>query len=338
VILVTAEMDDGSMKIKVLVTGANGFLATNTIQELLSKGYIVSGMVRNKTKSLPAAYPGLEVHEGRLDDDGFLDRCIPGCAYILHIAAETRQGLSRYEDYHNVNVSITEKLFDACVRHNVKRFVYISTANTLGFGSFASPGNESDPMMYPFSRSWYAMSKLRSEEAILAKRSSLETVILHPTFMLGAYDQKPGSGRIILMNYGKKFIFYPPGGKNFVHVKDVARGIVAAMEKGRDGESYLLCNENLSYKEFLRQLSAHSGRSSVLIKIPSFVLISLGVIGNFLQAIGIKNEFVLNNMRILCVRNFYSGAKARRDLGIEPTPVNHAIKDAVRWFREKKMI
>jgi dihydroflavonol-4-reductase len=326
------------VKIKVLVTGANGFLATNTILELVRNGYHVIGLLRDKKKAAIPPNENLEYMEGTLDDHALLDQLLSACTYVLHIAGETRQDLLRYADYHQGNVITTEKLLEACIRNKIKRLVYISTANTIGYGTRENPGVEEHKMRKPFTDSWYALSKLRSQETALSKCNSMEIVVVNPTFMLGPYGRKTGSDRVILMNYGKKILFYPPGGKNFIHVTDVAKGIIAAMEKGKPGETYLLCNENLSYKEFFKKLAEDSGHSPLMIRIPTWLLWLMGLFGSLLRFLGIKNEMLLTNMRILCVRNFYSNAKARQELGLEPVPVDTAIKDAISWFRQEKIL
>ena len=156
--------------------------------------------------------------------------------------------------------------------------------------------------------------------------------------MLGPYDSKPGSGEIILLGYKKKLNFCPPGGKNFVHVQDVATGVVSALETGRNGEAYLLANENLSYREFFEKLSAITDSRPVMIGIPKPILHIAGLIGNLLKLIGFKSMISMANMNILCTNGFYSNQKAKNDLGIKFRSTRQALQDALEWFSEKEMI
>jgi nucleoside-diphosphate-sugar epimerase len=221
----------------VLVTGANGFLATNVIVELLSRGYAVKGVLRDLKSFGYPAHSNLELVQGDFTEEKFIEKAISGCDYIIHAAAITDQSLARYSDYHRVNVAAVENLITIAIREKVKRFVYIGSANAFGYGSKENPGDEQQPARKPFTSSFYAISKLRGQQAALAYSDKIDVVAVNPAFMLGPYDSKPGSGKIILLGYKRKIVFYPPGGKNFVHVQDVAKGVVSALEKGRNGEA-----------------------------------------------------------------------------------------------------
>jgi nucleoside-diphosphate-sugar epimerase len=231
---------------KVLVTGANGLLATNTIIQLLDRGYLVKGLIRNKNKFISYEHPDLELFEGDITDQIDIDKATKDCDFVIHAAANTNQNQLNLSDYHDVNVKGTEFLLSGCLKNNVKKLIFVSTANTFGFGNKADPGNELKEIKYPFSESYYALSKLSAQKLLLKASKKINVVVVNPTFMLGAFDSKPSSGRIILMGLKKFLLFYPPGGKNFIHVKDAAHGIINAIDKGKSGEAYLLANENIS--------------------------------------------------------------------------------------------
>lgn len=318
---------------KVLVTGANGLLATNCIQLLLQEAYSVNGMIRDKSSFLLPPHPKLQLIKGDLRDPQALEEAVEGCEVVVHIAALTSPDLLSYEPYYKVNVEATEDLANAAIKHKVKRFIYLSSANTRGHGTKEDPGTEQLPVKKPFSKSWYAQSKLQAEQALLKKKELLDIVIINPSFMLGPWDAKPSSGRIILMGYKKSIVFHPPGGKNFVKVKDVARGILAVIENGRNGEAYLMASENMSYREFFRSLSELTGNKTLLIELPKPLLLAAGYTGDLFRRLGMKTAISSVNMKILCVKNYYSGKKAEQELGIEFCPVSEGIKEAVDWFK-----
>lgn len=323
---------------KVFVTGANGFLATNTIIELLDQGFKVIGLLRDRKKSVLPENINLELIEGDLHNTSLLEHTVQKCDCIIHIAAETRLSLIKYSDYYNINVRCTENLIQAALKHKLKKFVFVSTANTIGYGTFELPGTEENKIREPFSKSFYVQSKLEAQEIVLSKANEIDVVIVNPTFLIGSYDQKPSSGRIILMSYGKRIIFYPPGGKNFVNVFDAAKGVVSAMQKGKNRETYLFANENLTYREFFQKLSFVSNSKVCLIKIPKYLIYMIGIVGNILKFVRIRNELIMTNMKILCINNFYSNKKARTELNLEFNPIDLALKDAIKWFNENKMI
>ncbi len=318
---------------KVLVTGANGLLATNTIIELLDRGYLVKGLIRNKNNFTSFEHDNLELFEGDITNELDVDNAVKDCDIVIHAAANTNQNLLSLSDYKEVNVRGTEKILKASIDQAVKKIIFVSTANTFGYGSKNKPGTELTEIKEPFSNSYYAISKLEAQNVLLKASKKIAVIVVNPTFMLGAYDAKPSSGRIILMGLKKYIVFYPPGGKNFIHVNDAASGIVNAIEKGKNGEAYLLANENLSYKEFFEKVNMNTKNNPVLIKLPKLLLLLLGLIGNMVRLFGIKTDLSKTNMKILCVENFYSNKKAKIELDLTSTSIDDAIDDAIKWFK-----
>lgn len=323
---------------KVFVTGANGFLATNVIIELLAKNYVVIGLLRDSNRFQYSNHPNLELVEGDISKPESYQNILKGCSYVIHIAAITAQNLPRYNQYKKVNVEATRQLIELAVKYGIKKFIYVSTANTLGYGTKNNPGHEESLIKYPFTKSYYALSKLTAEQIVLSYWDKLDVIVVNPTFMLGGYDSKPSSGKIILMGYKKKIIFYPPGGKNFVHVKDVALGIIKALEITKKAEIYLLANENLSYLGFYRKLSRKTDCKPIYIQLPKLVLFFLGMIGEFLRVFHFKTNLSLANMQALCINNYFDNKKAKEQLGMNFQSVENSIEDALDWFLQQKML
>ena len=225
-------------------------------------------------------------------------------------------------------------LFTHAELMGVQKFLFVSTANTLGFGNTAFLGSEKAPKLYPFTRSFYAQSKLEAEDYLLKNGKNTDVIIVNPTFMIGAYDSKPSSGKIIFWAWKKKLIFYPKGGKNFVHVEDAANGIVKAVENGKNGEKYLLANQNLSYKEFFKKVNRITRQNPIMIPIPNKLLSFLGLIGDGLRKLKIKTDLCSAHMKALQIYNYYSNQKSIKELGVQYQPIDKAIEDAVQYFIE----
>lgn len=315
---------------KVFVTGANGLLGTNLINLLLENGYYVKGLLRDVSKFKGLNHPNLKLITGDLFDD--FSKILSDVDYVVHIAAATSQNLLRYEDYSKVNVDATVQLFHAASVSKVKRFVFISSVNTLGYGTADSPGTECKPPQEPFTSSLYANSKIEAEDYLLTQKHGPEVIVINPTFILGEYIAKAGSGRIIHMGWKKKVILYPPGGKNFVHSKDVAQGIINSFSAGINGEKYILANENLSYEEFFSKLNEIAGQNPIMLKIPWWILMFTGYIGEFLRKCGIKTSISLVNMKILCTRNYYSNKKSVKELGVRYRSTDWIISDSLNYI------
>lgn len=313
---------------RVFLTGITGLLGSGLAELLLSRGYHVIAPVRQKSTCTDLTHPNLKLIEGSLFDD--YSEKLQQVDTVIHAAAETRQDLPRYTPYWQTNCSATIQLFNSAHMSGVQNFIFVSSANTLGHGSEKECGDEKKKISAPFDRSFYALSKLEAEKYLLANNKGMKTVIINPGFMIGPGRNQSGSNRIIRMGLRKKLLFYPPGGKSFVHVRDVTEAIRIAMEKGIDGEKYLIVNENLTYRQFFTELNQTTGRSPVMIKIPPLVLKSLGIPGDLLRRLGIHTEWCSVHMDILCTRNFYSNGKSVRELGISYTPVSEAIHDYIK--------
>ncbi|PIF46192.1 nucleoside-diphosphate-sugar epimerase [Chryseobacterium sp. 52] len=319
---------------KIFLTGATGLLGSNTVIKLLQYGYSVTALVRKKSGWMGEENENLKLIEGDLFSD--ISEHLQDVDIVIHIAAETGQNLLQYEDYKKTNYDATVHLFAQAAAAGAEKFLFVSTANTLGYGISPVLGSEKSPQLYPFTHSYYAQSKLETENYLLRQNRATKVVILNPTFMIGAYDRKPSSGRIIFWTWKKKLVFYPKGGKNFVHAEDAAEGVVQAIENGKSGEKYLLANENLSYKEFFKKINTFTGQTPVMIPIPDAGLAMLGVIGDCMRKLKIKTSLSSPNMKALRIHNFYSNRKSSEELGIRYQPVDKAVEDAICFFEGQK--
>ncbi len=319
---------------KVFVTGVNGLLGTNVTIDLLNKGYHVIGLLRKHAEYKGGTHKNLQLVRGRLFDD--FTNILKNVDIVIHIAAITQQNLIKYSDYQPVNYNASVQLLHTAIQSKVKTFVFVSSANTIGYGSFSKPGIESNPIKAPFNASYYARSKQETERELLKHQNKIDIHIINPTFMLGAYDSKPSSGKIIYMCWKKKIVFYPPGGKNFVHVKDVSAGIIKCLEFGRNGERYLIANENLTYKQFFEQINTLTKQKPKMIKIPLCILILIGYIGDVFRFMQLKTNLCSSNMNALYIKNYYSNSKSIAELGLSYRSTQHAINDAVEYFNTLK--
>jgi nucleoside-diphosphate-sugar epimerase len=320
---------------KVFVTGANGLLGTNLVVVLLEQGFSVVALVRKRKSFQLPVDSRIELVEGSLEDVDFLERKIKECRYVVHVAANTSQKLLKLKDYYPANVEGTRNVVDACLRCNVHKLVYVSTANIFGFGSKENPGNEDTPMRFPFTGSLYAMSKKEAQDVVDEASGELNITTVCPAFMLGAYDAKPGSGRIVQRALDKRVVFYPPGGKSFVHVRDVALSIVKAFDLKDSGDMIILCNENVTYREFYKKLLILSKQKSILIPVPAFLLKLVGLVGDMLRRAGWETELSSANMAALCVRNYYSNLKARELFGIRFSPLEEVLAETLKYFLKR---
>lgn len=337
-VLETTVRPSNMSKKRVLVTGATGLLGANCVVEFLNQEFEVVAPIRNKSSFQIEEHPHLHVLKGNLSDRDFLRKALLGCQYVVHAAAETRQGFPSIEDYLPSNVQLTQILLEVSMERKIQRFIHVSTSNVFGYGNMENPGTETTPILPPFSKSPYVQSKIMAQQSVFSFQNEMEVITVHPTFMLGAYDQKPSSGRIILHGWGKKIIFHPTGGKNFLNASDAAKSIFHLISLGKNGESYLLSGENLSYRSFFKKLLLIQNQKAWLVPIPQFFLIMAGLVGTLLHRLGWKNELSLANMKILGIRNFYSHQKVVETTHFTFQPIEKGIQEALEWFKKSGKI
>ncbi|WP_316811621.1 NAD-dependent epimerase/dehydratase family protein [Pedobacter heparinus] len=322
---------------KVLITGGNGFLGANVARELYRQGYEVKLMMRRSADVRIVDDIPCEVFYGDISKEDEVFNAVEGCHYVVHTASVTAQWGVGFKVYEQVNVKGTVHVVNACLKYGVKKLIHVSTANTIGHGNQHKPATELNSFRVSHLGSGYISSKYIAQQYVLEQvvNKGLPAVIINPTFMIGQYDAKPSSGQLILHGINKRIVFYPPGGKNFVHINDVCTGIANALVMGKNGDCYLLAAENMSYGDFFRMLNKASGQQPIMIRIPSFVLKITGIIGTLL-GVWSKTSFKLNysSAYMLCLYNYYSGKKSERELRLRYTPVERAIGSALKWFKD----
>lgn len=323
---------------RVLVSGANGFLAGHVIHCLVKEGYLVRGMMRGRARAPALEGLEIEIFRGDITHNEQICQAVEGCDLIIHIAADTRQSGRHWRDYEVVNIQATRQLLEAGAGAGVKRFVYVSTANTMGYGSAVHPGTEDLPPDKVFMRSGYAHSKWLAEQHVqsFSKHPVMKTLVVNPGFMIGPMDHHAGSGKIFSMIEHRRIVFYPPGGKSFVDVRDVAQATVNALKLGESGSRFLLSGTNMSYHDFFRLTNSLSGGSRILLPLPAWTLYLAGMAGSLISSMGFRCSLHLNNAKILCLRNFYDHSKAVRELSMPVTDIRKTIQDALAWRKTRE--
>jgi dihydroflavonol-4-reductase len=213
----------------------------------------------------------------------------------------------------------------------------VSTANCFTNGSLEDPGNETRGFMPWLKASGYAYSKYLAQEEVMmnVKKHAFPAIIVNPTFMIGANDSKPSSGKLLLYGYNRRIVFYPTGGKNFVNVQYAADAICQALTKGELGEAYLLAGKNMTYKDFFMQITKQTGKRKILIPIPALILSLMGRFSDLLEKL-FSLSLPLNtvNAKLLNLNNYYTNKKAVLGLDMKNTEIELAVSNAIDWFKQ----
>lgn len=318
---------------KVLVTGATGFLGNNIVRKLSKLSIKAVVLVRKNTKINQLEQFGCDIFRMQGIDDPIIEKAASTCHYVIHCAAKTDQNDPDFSSYYETNFQFTQKIIDVCKKQEIKRLIFISSANCFTPGCKEYPGSEESGFMDYLKHSGYAYSKYLAQQLVFkaARENKLPAVILAPTFMLGAYDYKPSSGLLIRYIINNRILFYPKGGKSFVDINAVVTAVLNAFNQGKTGECYLLSGVNMTYKAFFKKVAAQSHQKKILIPIPH-KLVSL--IALAYRLVPTKKLLLLKtNLTSLFLDNYFQNTKARRDLGLPDTNIDHVIVETIHWLK-----
>jgi dihydroflavonol-4-reductase len=323
--------------LKAFVTGATGFVGSHVARALAQQGADLRLLLRSNSN--PRNIEGLPADRvvGDLRDPSSLEKAISGCDAVFHVAADYRLWIRDPDQMYRSNVDGTRAVLEAAAKNGVRRVVYTSSVATVGFTSNAQPADEQSPVSLDRMIGHYKRSKFMAEQLALgAGKSGMEVVVVNPTTPVGEQDIKPTpTGRIVVDFLKKKFPAYVDTGLNLVDATECARGHLAAYEKGRSGERYILGGENLTLKQILDKLSAITGLPSPSIRVPYVLALATGVVDEVFTGRIMKREprATIDAVRMGRKKMFVSSAKAERELGWKIVPVDNALRRATDWFR-----
>ena len=321
-----------------LVTGATGFVGSHVARVLQEKGSELRLLVRSGSDPRNIQSLNAERVIGDLRDSASLERAVEGCDAVFHVAADYRLWVKDPEQMYRSNVEGTQSLLRAARKNKVRRVVYTSSVATMGFTRNGHPADEDSPVSLDGMIGHYKKSKFMAEQvAMTAGGEGMDVVVVNPTTPVGEQDIKPTpTGRIVGDFLKKKFPAYVDTGLNLVDVDQCARGHVAALERGKSGERYILGGENLTLKQILDKLAAITGLPSPKVRVPYAVALAAGVVDEMVtgRMLGREPRATIDAVRMGRKKMFVSCAKAERELGWRITPVDAALRRAVQWFQE----
>jgi dihydroflavonol-4-reductase len=323
---------------KVLVTGATGFIGGNVVRELVKQGYDVRALIR-KGSSLKAVQDlKLELIEGDLLDNFSLEKALKGCEALFHVAAMYTFWTRNPELIYETNVRGTENILTQAKKEGIKKIVYTSSESVVGIDPDCIVGNEEMQNCVERIPSDYKKSKFIAENLVFKMfKEGLPVVVVNPTTPVGAYDVKPTpTGGIILGYLNHKMFACVNAGLNVIDVEDVAKGHILALEKGRLGTRYLLGHKNLTLREIMTILEKITGIKAPRFNIPFWCALSAGYVDEFFEGKIIKRHPRIPVSAVKASRHFrhFDCSKAIRELGLPQTPVEKSFEKAVKWFRE----
>lgn len=318
-----------------LVTGASGFLGWHVARLLLERGVHVRALCR----------PNSQIHEipvercdGDLRNPASLRNACRGCDHVFHVAADYRLWSKNPKELYDSNVEGTRNLLEAAAQAGAERIVYTSTVGCIGIPK-GGLGDETTPVAINDMAGHYKRSKWLAEQVALDKaRAGLPVVIVNPTAPVGDHDWKPTpTGKIIVDFLSNKLPAFVDTGLNLIDVRDTAAAHLLAAERGKLGERYILGRENLTLQQILTRLSTIAGKPAPKTRIPYPLAYAVGLSTTvWANLTGIPPVAPLEGVKMARKRMFVSTAKANRELGFQPAPVDAALRRAVDWFHSRR--
>jgi dihydroflavonol-4-reductase len=278
-----------------------------------------------------------ETATGDLRDSVSLEKAMAGCEVVFHVAADYRLWVRDPAEMYRSNVEGTRAILAAARKNALRCAIYTSSVATMGFTGNGHPADEDSPVSLADMIGHYKRSKFMAEQVALeAGRGGMRVVTVNPTTPVGEQDIKPTpTGRIVVDFLKRKFPAYVETGLNLVDVRECALGHVAALEKGKSGERYILGGENLTLKQILDKLGTIAGLPSPKLKLPYFVAYAAGAVDETVSGrlLGREPRATIETVRMGKKKMWASSGKAERELGWKTMPADGALRRAVEWFR-----
>jgi dihydroflavonol-4-reductase len=323
---------------KVLVTGASGFVGSAVAAKLVERGFSVRALVRATSPRAHLAGLDLEYVQGDLRDAETIRPAMAGVRYLFHVAADYRLWARDRNEIVINNVTGTRVMMEEALRAGVERIVYTSSVATLAVQRDGTSVDETVPLEELKAIGAYKRSKVAAERLVerMIAQQGLPAVIVNPSTPIGPRDVKPTpTGRIIVEAARGRMPAFVDTGLNLVHVDDVAQGHLAALDRGKIGERYILGGQNVQLSEMLTVIANLIGRRPPRVRLPRSAIVPLALAAETVARFTGREPFVtMDALRMSRYRMFFTAAKAERDLGFTARPFTDALTDAIRWFRD----
>jgi nucleoside-diphosphate-sugar epimerase len=321
---------------RALVTGATGFIGGRLAARLVEQGFDVTALVRSPERAAPLRNRGVTLVPGDITEPESLRGPMRRADAVFHLAAWYALGVPDRTRMYQINVRGTEAVMWEAAEAGVSRIVYCSSVAALGARAEGEVADESSPHPGRFGSTYEETKWLAHRRVRELAAEGLPVVTVLPGAVYGPGDQSILG--VLLRLYAKGWLIVCPflgAGLSWVAVDDVAQGIVAALEKGRAGEDYVLGGDNATIGELLRRLEPLTGVRAPRFGVPGWVMragVPLSPV--IARALGQAPRIVTDGLASMKGSWMASSEKARRELGYAFRSIEEGMPQAIDWFRE----
>ncbi len=329
---------------KAFVTGSTGLLGNNLVRLLVENGHQVKGLIRSRRKARRLLGDlDIELVKGDMRLVTEFAPELAGCDAVFHTAAYFReyyQPGDHHEALQEINVHGTLELMTEADRHRVPCFIHVSSAGTIGLKKDGSPGDENTPPAPVAESNLYFRSKLNGDAQIRAFESvhDMKIVEILPSWMWGPGDAAPtAAGQMALDFVARKIPGIVDGGSSIVDARDVAAAMIAAVERGRHGERYIVGGRYYSIERVLRGLERVSQVRGPRFRLPHALVMAYAWLQETRGRMTGKDVLITREgVRTMNAKLAVTSAKAERELGATFRRLDTTLRDVVRWYRQQK--
>ena len=322
----------------VFITGANGFLGLNLIEQFTAAGWRIVGLCEPRSERRHIDRLGVEVVEGNILDLNSLHAVMPaGADAVVHTAASTSIWSRNNDMQTKVNVLGTRNVCRACRDKGVKRMVHTSTWNTYGLEHREI--TETTPQTGGGSWINYVRTKFLAEEEVRsAIRQGLNAIILNPSHIVGRYDTRNWA-RMFRMVHEGTLPGIPRTRGSFCHAEAVAKAHLAATERGKTGENYLLPGVEASFAEVIAIIAELLGKPPPKREVPMSVLkMSARIKAGVGALTGRVPDLTPEGVALMMNEPHMASTKAARELGYTIVPLRTMFEDSYRWLKAEGLL
>ncbi len=323
---------------KVLITGASGFLGGHLTRRLIDLGLDVRILARKTSDLTDLKGCKYEITEGDINNVDALKKATESVDSVFHLAGLVAYTKAERAAMEKVNVDGTQNVIDACIQNKIRRLVHMSSVVAVG-ASFdgKQPLTEASPYNISHLDLGYFETKHKAELLVTeaTKAGKINSVILNPGTIYGSEDAKKGSRRTQIKVAQGKFPFFPPGGVNVIYVNDVIEATIKAWNVAPPGERYILGGENLTIRQVFDIIAECAGVRKPYIPLSYKMIHAIGQLGDKGEKLGIHLPLNSETAWTSTLFHWFNSSKAQRELGLRPTSAAFAIKESVDWIKNQ---
>ena len=321
-----------------LVTGATGHIGNVLVRKLIERGEKVRALLLPNECRESIQGLNIEAVEGDVLNEASLYTSMRDVKGVFHLAGVISIMPGSDEVVRKVNIEGTKNILRIAKEMQVSKFIYTSSIHAI---QRVEEGIIDETLPYDPDNPYGEYDRAKAEATLQVQQAAhagLEAVIACPTGVIGPYDFR-GSlmGAVIHEAAASRPTLYVDGAYDFVDVRDVADGLIVAAEKGKRGESYILSGHKISVRYLLETVREITGKRFFTLKIP-FDLAKFASLFTpmYYSLAKVNPRFTPYSLEVLRSNSNISHEKATRELGYRPRPLYESIRDAVKWFLEKK--